>query len=99
LSLNSIAILVELRGKAQIETGKKQERVELEQGATIHKLLDELQTRLRWPFIERFVDPATGDLPKNVIILVNGLPVRGRMKSTLLRNGDRVVLFPHTACG
>lgn len=99
MSPNSIAILAELRGKAQIETGKKQERIELEQDATIPRLLDELQTRLRWPFKERFMDPATGDLSKNVIILVNGLPVRGKMRSTLLRNGDRVVLFPHTACG
>jgi len=99
LSQNSIAILAELRGKAQIETGKKQERIELEQDATILRLLDELQTRLRWPFKERFIDPSTGDLPKNVIILVNGLPVRGKMRSTLLKNGDRVVLFPHTACG
>jgi len=99
LSPNSIAILAELRGKVQIETGRKQERVELEGDATIPRLLDELQTRLGWPFMERFMDPATGDLPKNVIILVNGLPVRGKMRSTLLRDGDRVVLFPHTACG
>jgi molybdopterin converting factor small subunit len=99
MSRGSIAVLAELRGKAQIETGRKQERVELNQDATILGLLDVLQTRLGWPFKEKFVDPETGDLTKNVIILVNGLPVRGKMKSTLLKDGDRVVFFPHSACG
>ena len=96
---NSITVIAELRGKAQIEIGKKQERIELEQDATIPKLLDELQTRFGWPFREKFIDQSTGDLPNNVIILVNGLPVRGKIMSTLLKDGDRVVLFPHTACG
>lgn len=99
LSPNSIAVMAELRGKAQIETGKKQERIELEQDASIPRLLDVLEIRLNWPFREKFLDPVTGDLPKNVIILVNGLPVRGKIGSTLLKDGDRVVLFPHTACG
>jgi molybdopterin converting factor small subunit len=99
LTQNSIYVLAELRGITQIETGKKQERIELELNATIPRLLDVLEIRLRWPFRERFFDPVTGDLPKNVIILVNGLPVRGKMGSTLLKDGDRVLLFPHTACG
>jgi len=99
LTQNSIFVLAELRGITQIETGKKQERVELELNAMIPRLLDVLEIRLRWPFRERFFDPVTGDLPKNVIILVNGLPVRGKMGSTLLKDGDRVILFPHTACG
>ena len=99
MTQNSIFVLAELRGITQIETGKKQERVELELNAMIPRLLDVLEIRLRWPFRERFFDPVTGDLPKNVIILVNGLPVRGKMGSTLLKDGDRVILFPHTACG
>ena len=100
MTQNSISILAELRGLAQIETGKKQERIELEQqDPSIPRLLDLLEIRLRWPFREKFLDPVTGDLPKNVIILVNGLPVRGKVRSTSLKDGDRVVLFPHTACG
>ena len=92
-------ISVELRGTVRKDTGMEKLTVDLSENATILNLLDELQGRINWPFRDRFIDPKTGDLHRKVIVLVNRLPIRGKLQYIRLKNGDEVILFPHTVCG
>lgn len=92
-------VFVQLRGKARKETGRGELKISLSGATPIFELFDALEKQLHWPFKERFIDSDTGDLQRKVIVLVNGFPVRGKLSSTPLRDGDKIILFPHTVCG
>ena len=92
-------IYVQFRGKTRKEIGVEDLKVSIDESPFIFDLFDVLEDQLHWPFKKRFVDPETGDLQGKVIVLVNGLPIRGKIKSIRLRDGDKVILFPHTVCG
>lgn len=92
-------VFVQLQGKARKEIGKGELKVPLSRSASIFELFDALEEQLHWPFKRRFIDPDTGDLQRKVIVLVNGFPVRRKLKSHLLRDGDKIILFTHTVCG
>jgi molybdopterin converting factor small subunit len=94
-----VTVYVEFRGEAKRRLGIDKLTVELPENASFIELLEELERKFGWSFKDEFVDESTGSLSSKVVVLVNKTPLRRDFRLLKLKNGDTVVLFPHTVCG
>lgn len=92
-------VRVEFTGQLQTAIGRANEQIDLPQGATVTMLLEQLAQgcvkEVRLHFFS-----ASGQVQPSLLVAINGtaLPLR-QAGSTVLREGDTVLLLPPIAGG
>ena len=92
-------VRVEFTGQLRAASGRADDRVELPEGATVAMLFEQLVRRCGDPVRPHLVDSTSQPQP-SLLVAINGTAVASRQAaSTVLRDGDAVVLLPPIAGG
>lgn len=93
-------ITVETRYYAYLRevTGVREEKITLEDGATVATLIEAL-TKKYGPKFRDYVLKANMELRQNIAIAVNDVKVSEAPLKKVLRDGDRVVIIPPISGG
>ena len=81
-------------GLVRSATNRGEDEIELEDGASLSKLLDKLAGTYGKPFEKDIYEPGMKELKVNFVVTVNGL-FMGQLNGvdTQLKNGDNIILM------
>ncbi len=92
-------LLVEYTGQLRSAIGRAEETVELPSEVTVSALAEYLGSRCNEPARQHLLT-ASGHMQPSLLIAINGTAHPARQAATtLLRDGDRIVLLPPIAGG